>query len=409
MKITGIIAEYNPFHNGHQYHIEKVRELTGADAIIVVMSGDFVQRGTPAIMPKHLRTQMALKSGASLVLELPVRFATGSAEAFAYGAVALLEKLGCVDAICFGSECGDIDVLNNLAEILYKEPQKYQDALGRYLKQGDSFPLARQKAVADYLGSNIADPILCEPNNILGIEYLKALRRLSSPMTPHTTERILSHYHDTILQKTCSSASAIRMEMQKDEFVFDNLQGQVPSSTLEILKENWCIRYPITTNDFSLILKYKLLGETKDSLVKYEDVSEELANRIVRNLNLFECFEQFCELLKTKEVTYSRISRALLHILLGIHKTPGTDAAYIVPEYARILGFNTNEADVLSEIKRATSISLVSKLSATNEMSSAAKRMLDEDIFAGNLYESVITDKFKTSFSHELEKQIVRV
>ncbi len=408
MKITGIIAEYNPFHNGHQYHIEKARKLTGADAIIVVMSGDFVQRGIPAIMPKHLRAHMSLQSGASLVLELPVRFATGTAETFAYGAVALLDRLGCVDSICFGSECGDVTILNDLAGILCKEPLKYKDALGKYLKQGDTFPLARQKAVADYLGSNVTDSILCEPNNILGIEYLKALRRLSSPITPHSIGRISSHYHDIKLQETYSSASAIRRAMQKNEFELDNLIGQVPSSTLKIIKENVHKRYPITTNDFSLILKYKLLGETKDSLLKYEDVSEELANRIIRNLNLFECFEQFCELLKTKEVTYSRISRALLHILLDIRKSTDTDAAYIVPEYARILGFKANETDVLSEIKRTASIPLVSKLSVTDEMPSAAKIMLDEDIFASNLYESVVADKFQKPFIHELEKQIVR-
>ncbi len=403
MKITGIIAEYNPFHNGHQYHIETARELTNADAIIVIMSGDYVQRGTPAVLPKHLRAQMALQSGASLVLELPVRFATGTAETFAYGAVSLLDSLGCVDAICFGSECGDITALDHIAYIFCNEPREYKDALGKYLKQGDAFPLARQKAVSNYLGSDTADSILSEPNNILGIEYLKALRRLSSPMTPYTTARISSHYHDTKLQKTYSSASAIRMEMQKTEFGLDNLIGQVPSSSLAILKENYQKRYPITTNDFSLLLKYKLLGETKDSLITYEDVSEELANRIVKNVNRYENFEQFCELLKTKEVTYSRISRALLHVLLGVKKT-----TISVPEYARILGFKTDESDVLSEIKKTSSIPLLSKLTATDNLSPLAKSMLHEDIYASNIYESVIADKYKMPFIHELEKQIMR-
>ncbi len=409
MKITGLIAEYNPFHNGHQYHIEKARELTGADAIIVVMSGDFVQRGTPAMMPKHLRAQMALKCGASLVLELPVRFATGSAETFACGAVSLLDRLGCVDAICFGSECGDVTVLNDLAGILCEEPPKYKDALGKYLKQGDAFPHARQKAVADYLDSNIADSILCEPNNILGIEYIKALRRLSSRMTPYSIGRISSQYHDIKLQETYSSASAIRTEMQKPEFKLGNLIGQVPSSSLEILKENYQKRYPVTANDFSLLLKYKLLGETKDSLIKYEDVSEELANRIVNSLNQYEDFDQFCAKLKTKDVTYSRISRALLHILLDIQKMADYDFRDAAPEYARILGFQTDKSDVLSVIKRTTSIPLLSKLTVVDELSPSANSMLDEDIFASNLYESVIADKFQKPFIHELEKQIVRI
>ena len=394
MKIVGLIAEYNPFHNGHQYHIEKAKELTGADAVIVVMSGNFVQRGTPAIMPKHLRTQMALKAGASLVLELPVCYATGTAEQFAYGAVSILNSLGCVDAICFGSECGNINVLNELAEILCDEPNEYKEALQKHMRNGLSFPLARHKAIEElYPSQNYAD-ILEQPNNILGIEYVKALYRLNSKMKPYTVQRISSQYHDVDLQENFSSATALRQTIANGNFA--DLYGQIPSNSMAILKDNYQTRYPIFANDFSLLLKYRLLNETKSSLTKYADVSEELANRISNQLNNFVSFEQFCELLKTKEVTYSRISRALFHILLGVKKTDYTDI-----QYARVLGFRKDDSDVLTEIKNKANIPLVTKI--TQQRNS----LLDIDIYASNLYESVITNKFKISFINEYEQPIV--
>lgn len=407
MKIVGLITEYNPFHNGHQYHIEKALEITGADAVVVVMSGNFVQRGTPAIMPKHLRTEAALKGGASVVIELPVCYATGSAEFFAYGAVSILEKLCCVDSICFGSECGNIEVLQDLAKIIHNEPKQYQESLNLYLRQGNSFPLARQKAMKDFLKSNVADSILGEPNNILGIEYLKALYRLDSKMKPYTIQRISSHYHDEYLKETYSSASAIRKAIN-DLDTFD-WSSQVPASLTSLYRENYQLRYPVYTNDFSLLLKYKLLNETKESLMAYADVSEELANRILNNLNGYVSFEQFCELLKTKEITYSRISRALLHILLDLKTEDMTEI-----EYAHVLGFRTEDSEVLSLLKKQTSIPLVTKLAAMGNLvvgtlSIEAASMLKQDIYVSNLYESVVTDKFGTPFISEFEQQIVRL
>ena len=179
MKITGLITEYNPFHNGHQYHIEKAKKLTKADKVVVVMSGNFVQRGAPALLPKHLRAKMALKSGADLVIELPVFYACASAEYFAYGAVSLLHALRCVDSICFGSECGDLTLLQKAADIMAEEPDAYKHSLQSYLRDGYRFPLARQKAFQDFTKEEGIASILEQPNNILGIEYLKALSRLN--------------------------------------------------------------------------------------------------------------------------------------------------------------------------------------------------------------------------------------
>lgn len=402
MKVVGLIAEYNPFHNGHEYHIEKAKKITGADAAVVIMSGDFVQRGTPAIMPKHMRTRSALMCGADLVIELPVCYATGTAEQFAYGAVSILDKLGFVDCICFGSECGNIDSMQEIAQLLLHESIEYKEMLQEFLRLGMSFPTARQNALEHLHPDKDYSKILEQPNNILGIEYLKALDRIGSKMIPYTIQRLSSQYHDIELQDGYSSASAIREAIERN--AFDCIYEQIPKASHVLLKEKYNNCYPIYANDFSLLLKYRLLNESKATITEYADVSTDLANRIYNQLNKFVDFDQFCELLKTKELTYSRISRALLHIILGIRKTD-----YKILEYARVLGFRTESTELLSVLKRYTRIPLVTKLTASYNLSDSAKKMLDADIFASNLYESVITDKFKTPYINEFERPIVIV
>lgn len=396
MKIVGLIAEYNPFHKGHQYHIEEAKRLTDADAVVVVMSGNFVQRGEPAIMPKHLRAESALKAGASLVIELPVGYATGSAEQFAYGAISILQKLGCIDALCFGSECGSIGELSEVADILSNESDEFKTVLQQQLKTGLPFPLARQRALEQLYPEKAFGELLGQPNNILGIEYLKALKRLKSSIRPVTLKRQDSAYHDTALSDTFSSASAIRASIEKG--ALDTLKDQAPTFAYETIREFYGKRYPIYVNDFSMLLKYRLLNETKTSLAQYADVSEELANRIYKHRNEYVDFVQFCELLKTKEVTYTRISRALLHMVLNMKKEDCTEIAY-----AHVLGFRKDCTTVMSEIKMRSSIPLVSKLTAFSHP------MLALDIYASNLYESVVTDKYKTSFLNEYEHPVVRI
>ena len=402
MSVVGLITEYNPFHNGHKYHIEKAKELANADFAVVVMSGNFVQRGAPAIMPKHVRAEMALKSGADLVIELPVCHATGTAEQFAYGAVSLLHNLGCIDAICFGSECGDIIALSDLAKLLCTETKEYKDALQTALRLGMSFPLARQQALNHLYPDRNYGHLLSEPNNILGIEYLKALYRLESNIEPITFKREVSHYHDTELQERFSSASALRQVISNGDFT--RLYGQMPSACMPSLEDNYEVRYPVYANDFSMLLKYKLLNETSASLTDYADVSEELANRICKRLNEYISFGQFCELLKTKEITYTRISRALIHVLLGVKKSD-----YDEIKYARVLGFQRTSSDLLSCLKKSSSIPLITKIGKDETLPDSAKNMLQKDIYASDLYESVITSKFKTPFINELQQSIIKI
>lgn len=413
MKTVGLITEYNPFHNGHAYHIEKAKMLTGADRVIVVMSGDFVQRGAPAVMPKHLRAESALLSGASLIIELPVCFATGSAEYFAQGSISLLNRLRCIDSICFGSECGDLHLLKEIAQILADEPIEYQTALKQALKEGASFPAARQEALNIY--SDKYSEILASPNNILGIEYLKALAKIHSKMEPFTIKRIGAGYHDMDIDGQFSSATAIRSDIYQladvnsssESLPLTHIQTQVPSSCHELMKKNYQTRYPVKADDFSLLLKAKLLSETAGSLSHYLDMSPELANRILRLRNDYLSFEQFCDLLKTKELTRSRISRSFIHVLLGITNDWLTAMKAPAP-YARILGFRRDYADLLGILKRTSDIPLITS-PARAVLADTAYQMLELDIYASDLYESVITDLYGTPFHNELTKQIIKI
>ncbi len=428
MKIVGLITEYNPFHNGHLYHIEESKKRTGADMAIVVMSGDYVQRGTPAIMPKRLRAEMALKCGAAAVFELPVCYSAGSAEYFALGAVSLLQKLGITDFLCFGSECNDLQALQRAADILLEEPAEYQAILKRHLREGKSFPSARQEALCEYTENEGISFLLNDPNNILGIEYLKALKKLNCSITPFTIQRRGAHYHDRQISHEYSSASAIRsllaysgsaLRTDRSGETFENtpfssilgeLEDQVPSCCLELLKDFHRVQYPVYQNDFSLILKYKLLNKTPEMLLKYMDVSFELANRICGQLNNFFNYRQFCELLKTREITQTRINRALLHIMLGIK---GKNVQEYIENgfhfYARLLGVRKDSEKILSAVAKKGELPLLAQLSQTQALSPLGQRMLRHDILASNLYTSVVTDKFKTAFRNEYSQPVIKV
>ncbi len=399
MKILGIIAEYNPFHSGHAFHLKEALKITNCDAAVIVMSGDFVQRGEPAIFPKHLRAKMALTEGASVVLELPVSYACSSAEYFALGAVTLLNQLGCIDALCFGSETGEIDKLLQIAHFFVDEPSQYQALLQAYLHQGLSFPAARRQAFSDYTKDESLSSILDEPNNILGIEYLKALLKTKSTIRPFTITRRGANYHDCHLHSQFSSASAIRNSLIANEV--NSLRSHMPDSTFYYMQEYLSSKGPVECNDFSLLLKCKLLTATKETLCSYADVSEELANRILNTRNQFLSWSEFCDLLKTKELTYSRVSRALLHILLDIKKE---DLIKIKSDnhscYARILGFQKNDSTILKEFKMHSRIPIITKLGNCN-LSLDAQTLLEKDCLASNLYESVVTHKYHTEFIEE--------
>lgn len=396
MKTVGIIAEYNPFHNGHAYQIAAAKRMTGADYCIVIMSGDFVQRGAPAFMDKYARTQAALANGADLVLELPVCYALGSAEYFASGAVALLDKLGVADTLCFGSECGDITLLSEFAEKLSGEDDAFRHVLDQQLRRGLSYPNARNAALqasAPHLIGHMN--VLIQSNNILAIEYCKALTRRGSAIHPCTVSRAGASYHDASLDNAFCSALAIREAVASSDSLTE-VRALMPRASYEILEAGYGRTCPVFTDDVSLPLHYQLLSEQSCGFTKYADIDAALSDRIVKKLPTYRRFTDFCEQLKTKNRTYTRIARSLIHILLRIGKDDlehyqADDYIY----YARMLGFREEAGPLLSAIKDKGSIPLLSKLAdADTLLSGNGRHMLDMDIYASHIYSSLLQHKF---------------
>lgn len=438
MKTIGIIAEYNPFHNGHAYQIAEIKKRTGAEFVVVAMSGDFVQRGAPAIVDKYTRTQMALSCGADLVIELPVLWATASAESFAMAGIMLFEKTGCIDAICFGAETDHLPLLAGISDILCNEPEIYRANLSDFLKQGMNFPLARARALTHFLstaentdmpypsvqfqqpGTDTLMQILSSPNNILALEYLKALKRRHSAIKPLLLKREGAGYHDDSMELNnsikqnnsmelkgsmepfCASATAIRMLLHKCAFHkqssedMASLENAVPGPVLEIFR-SYFNEYPaIEADDFSSILGYRLLALAPEGFAGIADTGPALNNRFSNFKYQYESFTQFCELNKSREITYTRISRALLHLILDITEADinlGKQADYI--PYLRILGFRKSSAGLLTLLKENAAVPVIAKLAdARRQLSREALAILDMDISAAELYEMVKTVKY---------------
>lgn len=397
MKIVGLVAEYNPFHHGHAYHIAQAKKQTGADYVVVVMSGDFVQRGTPAILEKHIRAEMALLGGADLVLELPVRYATSSAESFALGSVSLLDALGCVDNVCFGSECGDMASLMELSRILVEEPEYYQADLQKYLKEGLSFPAARAAALSDYAH------ILRDPNNILGIEYCKALHVICSSMAPITIKRMGNDYHDANLHSPTCSATALRWALQTEHNPREIACHMSPEQYL-ILEEAVRTKGPLWEDDFSPLLAYQLWSVSPDELGTFLDMTPSLCDRMSNLRNEYKDFSSFAARLKSKDLTRTRVNRALLHILLQIKQQPFRPEAL----YARILGFKKSSSPLLTEIKRTSRIPLISKLAHVDQLLTTDQlALLNETSRCSSLYEIVSSGKMQRPFISEESRPIV--
>lgn len=426
MKTAGIIAEYNPFHKGHAYQLQYTREVLGADFVIVAMSGDFVQRGTPALLSKHIRTKMALEGGADLILELPVSISCASAEFFASGGINLLDSLGVIDFLSFGSEHDAMPLFLEAAKILTDEPEDFRLELQNALKCGNSFPAARNQALLSYLSAHqnedsftLPDNFFASPNNILGIEYCKAIYKQKSAITPTAILRQGAGYHDTTLtNQVFPSASGIRRHLSsslstpflkhtvssenKDHLPSDSFQNWIPKASLPVFMEALKKYGMISENNLDLLLHYRLLSETYETLITYQDVSPELARRILNCRNQYQGFSQFTLLLKTRELTQTRIQRALLHILLGIRTIPKS-----IP-YARILGFRRSAGSLLKAIKENSRIPVLTKLAdAEKSLDSEALSLLEETTFASNLYESLIQNQTNGVFRHEYTKPVV--
>lgn len=384
-KVVGIIAEYNPFHNGHTYHIQMTKEKTGADFVVVIMTGNFTQRGNTSVINKWEKTKMAINGGADLVIELPTIYSISSAENFANGAIKILNSLKIIDLISFGMETTAISDLNNVANVLYSEPIEYKNILKSELNKGESYPKARENALMIYL----KDPkrysnILKGSNNILAIEYLKALKKYKSDIIPFGVRREKVYYNSTKIIDEYASATAIRRLLIHNQI--EEIRKVVPPLSFSILLKNMREgTYALDLTAYSSEILYKLRNMSVEEIANLPDVSEGLENLIKDMSNRTNNLIKLINGIKSKRYTQTRIQRILLYALLGITKKDMEVSKKINP-YVRVLGCSENGKILLSQIdKKVKVITSLKKFEKTNK-NKKLKRILEIDKNATNIY-----------------------
>lgn len=387
-KVLGIVAEYNPFHNGHLYHLEKSKKDTGSNYTVAIMSGNFTQRGSTSLMDKWSKAQAAISNGIDLVIELPVLYATSSAENFAEGAIKILDSLTVVDYISFGAETAEVEILDKCADVLYHEPKQYKTLLSHELSKGISFPKARENALMLYLNDirKFAN-VLSSPNNILAIEYLKALKKLKSNLTPYSIPRYDVGYHDINYTENTASSTAIRNMVKNNGF--NALANLMPASSYSILIQN--IKAGHVVPDISVFEKeiiYTLRKMKTSEIANLPDVSEGLEFAIKNATNSCNTFTEFMNIIKTKRYTNTRLQRILLYALLGITKKDIALSKKVQP-YVRVLGLNKRGKFLISEIVKANpKLEIITSVKRFTEDNSnkSLQTMLDKDIWATNVF-----------------------
>lgn len=395
MKVTGIIAEYDPFHNGHSYHIKKAKEMTGADAIVVVMSGHFTQRGMPAFFRRDARVRMAVDGGADLVIELPYIYACNSSHEFARGAAGILNGIGCVDALVFGAETDDMDTLEKAARAAAGTDDRSSAYIKEEMKNGVSYPEALTRSVEKIYGAQTA-AVLREPNNLLGIEYMKAFRELGSGIKPFIVGRrsaahgeSLEMLHERKQEQRIASGTAVRKavyaggaraaEMLVPDTSFSIISGYERSSGFSFAE----YRDKIKKNMFEL-LKYKIITSDESELAEVYGVAEGLENRLKSCISGAENIDGLIDSVKSKRYTRARISRTLMHLLINLRTT---DFETLRETYcARVLGFSPTGGKLLRLMSESSAIPVFSNLSRLDKRSPEAARVLKYDMRASDVY-----------------------
>lgn len=387
--VLGIISEYNPFHNGHLYHIEESKKLTHSDLTVAIMTGNFTQRGVPSIIDKWSRAEAALASGVDLVIELPVLYSISSAENFADGAIKILNSLQLVDYLSFGAETDDVAALDIISNVLCSEPREYKNILSHELSKGISYPKARENALMMYLNDvRRFASILSGPNNILGIEYLKALKRQKSKIVPLSVKRKVTSHNDKHILKsaTFASGSAIRNAISFGKI--DELKNVMPTASLNILLDNMKKGHIVKDiSAFDKEILFTLRKMTVEEIANLPDVSEGLEYAIKSAANSCNSTVELLTMINTKRYAKTRIQRILLYALLGISKKDMDLSKNIVP-YIRVLGFNKNGKYLLSQICNNPKIQIITSLKPfiDNCSNKNLKAMLEKDIWATNVY-----------------------
>lgn len=379
--MLGIITEYNPFHNGHKLHIEKSKEKTNSKYCIVVMSGNFSQRGEPTIFDKYLRTKMALLNGADIVLELPLIFATASAELFSLGAIDILDKTGIVTNICFGSEEGNLEKFLEVSNILSNETLEFKQLLYKFLDSGLSFPKARLNALKKTLNKSL--DFLNEPNNILSIEYLKAINKLNSKIVPKTIKREKAHFKSNNINGNIASATAIRQAFFKNNI--DSIKNVMPNNCFKLIENISQNNIPIIDN-YTNILKYILKVSNIENIKQIADVTEGIENKIMDNINVYSITELINNI-KSKRYTYTKLQRTILHIILNITKNEQQYLKENLNPYIRVLGFKKSSSHLLKELTINAKVPVIINLkNAKKQLDKNAMYYLNKEIMSTDIY-----------------------
>lgn len=403
MKACGIVAEYNPLHTGHVYQMNKARQISQADCIIVVMSGNFVQRGEPAVIDKYARTRAALKAGADIVIELPVYYALSSAENFARGAVLTLNEMKAA-SICFGAETDNADRLAKISHAIISESPEYKAILNKALAKGLSYPAARQTALLDYLPE--CKDIISGSNNILAIEYIKAILGNNLKMTYYPVLREGAGYNDDTDNAEYASAFGIRKMIMSGES--EKLKVYLtPDMSEEISNSKNC---PVSLDDFSNIFNHKMLflkqqcninhTDFAEKLAEYEDITAELANRFAAAFTGRDNITEFAMKVKSKNMVYSRICRCIMHIILEIKKTM-SDLYNNIP-YIRLLGFNKTGQQYLGSIKKELDVPFITK-------AADYKNELSFELACSDIYSQAVYEKYEYVMKNELQQNVIRI
>ncbi len=394
MKVLGIIAEYNPMHTGHIYHISKAKEITGCDTVIVIMSGSFTQQGSIAIINKFERAKQAIQNGVDLVIEIPSAFASSDAGNFAYKSVSILNDLN-VDAICFGAETDNIERLKLISETLIYKDKEIWIEIKNELKKGISFAKARNNSLNKFLNEDDINIIL-SPNNILALEYLKTLKVLNSNIIPFAIHRE-SNFNSHMLENCYTSSTSIRKALE-NKCNLNDIQKYIPENVSKYLKNNKII----FNNDFFEILKYKIISMNENDLKEINGVSEGIENKLKKEICNSYSYDEFLFKIKSKRYELSRIKRILVNILLNISKDDFNLLKENNSNYAHILAFNHDKKDLLSHISNTSNIPVISSLNnkTLSYLNKYQKLSLDIDIYASNIYSMLINQKINKDYTN---------
>lgn len=394
MKVLGIIAEYNPLHTGHIYHISKAKEITGCDTVIVIMSGSFTQQGNIAIINKFERAKQAIQNGVDLVIEIPSAFASSDAGNFAYKSVSILNDLN-VDAICFGAETDNIERLKLISETLIYKDKEIWNEIKNELKKGISFAKARNNSLNKFLNEDDINIIL-SPNNILALEYLRTLKVLNSNIIPFAIHRE-SNFNSHILENCYTSSTSIRKALE-NKCNLNDIQKYIPENVSKYLKNNKII----FNNDFFEILKYKIISMNENDLKEINGVSEGIENKLKKEICNSYSYDEFLFKIKSKRYELSRIKRILVNILLNISKEDFNLLKENNSNYAHILAFNHDKKDLLSHISNTSNIPVISSLNnkTLSYLNKYQKLSLDTDIYASNIYSMLINQKINKDYTN---------